>query len=223
MEESDMAEFIVHGVPGSPYVRAALLGLEEKGADWSLTPMGPADMRGPAHIEKHAFGRMPILDHGDFRLYETQAILRYLDRLIPAPPLTPTDPRAEARMNQFCGVTDWYVMPDISSGIAFQRLVAPRFGLPVDEAKVQASIPRAILCVNELARLLGGQNYLAGSAISIADLMLIPHLSFLGETSEGQTMLAPHENLRAWISRMEARPSLKNTTWDRLAEMAMAS
>jgi glutathione S-transferase len=218
-----MSEFIVHGVPGSPYVRAALLGLEEKGADWTLAPMGFADMRGPSHLEKHAFGRIPILDHGDFRLYETQAILRYLDRIIPNPPLTPTEPRAEARMNQLCGITDWYVLPNISSGITFQRLVAPRFGRPADEAKVQASIAPATLCVDEIARLLGDQTYLAGAALSIADLMMIPHLSFLAQTKEGEAMLAPHPKLRTWISRMEARPSMQNTDWDKLAALAIAS
>jgi glutathione S-transferase len=218
-----MSEFIVYGIPGSPYVRAALLGLEEKGADWRLIPMGPGDMRGPAHVERHAFGRIPILEHGDFRLYETQAILRYLDRILPEPALTPRDPRAEARMNQLCGITDWYVMTDISGGVTFGRLVAPKFGLPVDEAKIQAAIPRASLCVTEIARLLGDQPYLTGEAVSIADLLMIPQLSFLAETAEGQDMLGPHPRLMAWIRRMEDRPSMKNTTWDGLAALAMAS
>jgi len=218
-----MSEFTIHGVPGSPYVRSALLGLEEKGADWRLHPFAMNEMRGPRHRELHAFARIPILDHGDFRLYETQAILRYLDRIIPSPALTPTDAKAEARMNQLCGITDWYVLPDISSGVTFGRLVAPKFGMPVDEAKIQAAIPRATLCVTEIARLLGDNTYLAGEQVTIADLMMAPHLSFLTETSEGEEMLAPHPKLIAWIRRMEARPSMRNTTWDRLASLAMAS
>ena len=218
-----MTEFLVHGVPGSPYVRIALLGLEEKGADWRLVPMSFGAGRSPEHLAMHPFGRIPILDHGDFQLYEAQAILRYLDRVLPNPPLTPADPKAEARMNQLCGITDWYVMPDISAGITFGRLVAPKFGVPVDEAKIQACIPRAKVCLAEIARLMGDQTYLTGDTVSIADLMLIPHLAFLAETAEGKEMLASHDNLRAWIARMEERPSLKNTTWDRLSEMAMAS
>jgi len=218
-----MSEFTVYGVPGSPYVRSALLGLEEKGADWRLDPLTMNEMRGPRHVQLHPFGRIPILDHGDFRLYETQAILRYLDRIIPNPALTPTDPRAEGCMNQLCGITDWYVMPDISSGIAFGRVVAPKFGIPVDEARIQAAIPRAKLCVAEIARLLGDQAYLVGASVSIADLMMAPHLAFLAETTEGQEMLASHPNLSAWIARMEERPSMKHTTWDRLASLAIAS
>jgi glutathione S-transferase len=218
-----MSEFIVHGVPGSPYVRMALLGLEEKRADWRLAPMSFGAGRTPEHLAKHPFGRIPILDHGDFRLYETQAILRYLDRVIPNPSLIPADPRAEARMNQLCGIADWYLMPDVSAGITFGRLVAPRFGVPVDEARIQAALPRAEVCVAEIARLLGDQPYLAGGAVTIADLMVAAHLSYLAQTAEGETLLAPHADLSAWVKRMDERPSLQNTTWDRLTEMAMAS
>jgi glutathione S-transferase len=218
-----MREFIVHGVPGSPYVRAALLGLEEKGAEWRLAPMSFGAGRSPEHLAMQPFGRIPILDHGDFRLYETQAILRYIDRVAPTPPLTPTDPRAEARMNQLCGIVDWYVMPEISAGITFGRLVAPRFGMPVDEAKIEACVPRAAIVVAEIARLVGDRPYLTGEAVTIADLMLIPHLSFLAQAPEGDTLLGPYANIRAWIERMEARPSLRNTTWDRLAAMVAAA
>ena len=33
-----MSEFVVYGVAGSPYVRSALLGFEEKGADYRFAP-----------------------------------------------------------------------------------------------------------------------------------------------------------------------------------------
>ena len=75
-----MSEFTIYGVPGSPYVRAALLGLEEKGCDWRFHAMAFGAFKAPEHLQRHPFGRIPVMDHGDFRLYEVQAILRYLDR-----------------------------------------------------------------------------------------------------------------------------------------------
>ena len=216
-----MDEFVIWGVPGSPYVRAALVGLAEKGARWRLAPLGFRDVKSPAHLERHPFGRMPVLEHGDFRLYELQAILRYLDRIIPAPPFTPTDPRAEARMNQLAGIADWYFMPQVSSAIAFQRMVAPRFGIPVDEAKVAAALPGAEICVAEVARLLGEQSFMAGESLSLADVVLAPQISFLTEFDEGRTLLGRHANLAAWMSRMDARPSMQATTWDRVAQAAL--
>ena len=50
-----------------------------------------------------------MLEHNGFLLYETQAILRYLDRVLPTPALTPADPRRAARMDQVMNVTDWYL------------------------------------------------------------------------------------------------------------------
>lgn len=212
--------FVVHGVPGSPYVRAALLGLEEKGLPYRLAALGLGESKSQAHLARHPFGRIPVLDHGDLRLYEVQAILRYLDRIAPSPALTPTDPVAEARMNQLMGICDWYLMKDVSAAIVFPRVIAPRFGLPVDEAAVVAALPAARICVAEIARLLGETRYLAGEAVSLADLMLAPHLEWLEMFDEGRDLLAPHPALRAWIARMSARPSMIATTWERLAQAA---
>ncbi|HZD63444.1 MAG TPA: glutathione S-transferase family protein [Xanthobacteraceae bacterium] len=218
-----MSEFTIYGVPGSPYVRAALLGLEEKGCDWHLQAMPFGGFRSAEHRARNPFGRIPVLDHGDFRLYEAQAILRYLDRILPEPRLTPRDPRAEARMNQICGITDWYVMPEISRPITFARLVAPKLGLPVDETKVADAIPKAEVCIAEISRLLGDQHFMAGDEVSIADLMLAPHLVMFAETSESAPMLARHENIRPWVERMNARASMMATTWEKVHELARAA
>jgi glutathione S-transferase len=215
-----MADFIVYGVPGSPYVRAALIGLEEKGAAYQIAALDPRASKAPEHLSRHPFGRMPVLDHGDFRLYETQAILRYLDRVIPSPPLTPTDACAEARMNQVIGITDAYVMHDISSPVVFQRLIAPQFGMPVDEARFSAALPKAKVCIDELGRLLSDQAFMAGDAISIADVLLAAHLAFIPGVDECRAMLASQPNLQAWLDRMNARPSLMATTPEKLMQAA---
>jgi glutathione S-transferase len=69
-----MSEFVIYGIPGSPFLRSACLGLEEKGQPYRIERL--ADMRGETHRSLHPFGRMPTVDHGSFRLYETQAALR---------------------------------------------------------------------------------------------------------------------------------------------------
>ena len=119
-------------------------------------------------------------------------------------------------MNQVIGVTDWYVINHISAPIAFQRLVAPRFGLPVDEARLAEALPRAAVCMAELSRLLGGQAFMAGEALSLADLMLAPQMEFFSQTEESWPMFAGHPNLAAWTERMAARPSMQATRWERL-------
>ena len=151
-------------------------------------------------------------------LYETQAIMRYVDAVVPGPRLQPEEPRAAARMNQLMGITDWYVMRQVSMPITRNRVVAPRVNRPVDENEVVAAIPNARSCIAEIARLLDGHSWMAGNTISLADLLLAPHLSMFVQAPEGAQMLQEHENLRSWLARIEVRPSMAATTWDRLLE-----
>src|SRR6478736_3096947 len=170
-----MSEFIVHFVPGSPFGRAVLTTLEEKGARYSFPPLAPGGLRSPEHLARHPFGRVPVLEHDGFLLYETQAILRYLDRVLPNPAFTPADPRRAARMDQVMNVNDWYLFQGVANVIVFHRVVGPRvLGLAPDEAAIEAAMPKARTVFEELARLLGEQSYFAGDAVSLADLMIAP-------------------------------------------------
>ena len=219
-----MSEFIVHSIPGSPFGRAVLTTLEEKGASYRFSPVTPGTLRSPEHLARHPFGRVPVLEHDGFLLYETQAILRYLDRVLPNPALTPADPKRAARMDQVMNVNDWYLFHGVGNVIVFHRVVGPRvMGLTPDEAAIAAAMPKARAVFGELAQLLGEQSYFAGDAISLADLMVAPAVEFFTHTPEWSELGAPHANLVAWLTRMQVRASMKATTWERLTELAQAA
>jgi glutathione S-transferase len=206
-----MSEFIVYGVPGSPFMRSVCAAMEEKGEPYRIHAFGPGEARGETLRKLHPFGRIPVIDHGDFRLYETQAILRYVDAVFPKPSLQPTDPRALARMNQFIGINDWYLFPQVARIIVFQRIVGPvLMGTAPDEGACAAAVPDAERCLNELDRLLGDQSFLAGEQVSLADLLLAPQLLYLAATPECGKILAGTK-LRAWLDRMGARASMQAT------------
>lgn len=219
-----MNEYLVHIVPGSPFSRSVLAMLEEKGARYRLTPVGPGTLRSPQHLSRHPFGRVPVLEDGDFRLYETQAILRYLDRVLPEPALTPADPRRAARMDQLMNVNDWYLFHGVANVIGFQRIVGPRLmGLTPDEGACAAAMPKARAVFDELAGLLGAQPYFTGDTLSLADLLLAPQIDFLQQTPEWESLSASHPNLGRWLARMNARPSFAATTWTKVAAMVQAA
>jgi glutathione S-transferase len=206
-----MSEFIVYGHPASPFLRSVCLVLEEKGAPYRIQRMAVGEMRGEAHLKLHPFGRIPVLDHGDYRLYETQAILRYIDAELSDPSLQPTDPKTIGRMNQIIGINDWYLFPMVARIIVFHRVVGPTLlGTTPDEAAIAAAVPDAKLCLGELDRLLGKQSFLTGEQLTLADLMLAPQLYYLADTPEGSAILKDTA-LLAWLSRMNARPSMKAT------------
>ena len=219
-----MSEFVIHSIPGSPFGRAVLVALEEKGARYRLAPIAPGSTRTPAYRALHPFGRVPVIEQGGFRLYETQAIIRYLDRVLPQPALTPTDSQAAARMDQLMNVNDWYLFQGVNSVIGFHRVVGPRLmGLTPDEAAIAAAMPKAHTVFDELARQLGDSPFFAGPSISLADVLLAPQLDFVRQTPEWEPLTAHHANLGAWLDRMNARPSMAATTWERVAEMAKAA
>lgn len=215
-----MSEFVVYGVPGSPYLRAALLGLEEKRADYRLAAMAIGEGKTPAHLARQPFGRMPAFEHGDFKLYETQAILRYLDAVLPEPSLIPSQAKARARMDQIIGIVDWYLFPHATFAIAAERIMSQVFwGRGPDEEKITAALPNARICVRELERLKDGAPFLTGDRLSIADLMLAPQLDYLDATPEGRELL-DGTSLAGWLETMRARDSFQSTTMERLQAAA---
>jgi glutathione S-transferase len=214
-----MSVTIVRGIAGSPYMRAVLMTLLEKNASYRLEPLAPGQHKSPDYLAKHPFGRVPVIEQDGFVLYETQAILRYLDRTLPTPAFTPADPRAAARMDQAMNINDWYLFRIIGIPVVFNRVVAPRIGMPVSEAAVAAGLPDAQACFKSIDAFLGDRPYMAGDSVTLADLIMAPHVDMLADCAEGQAMLAG-SRLAAWLERMRARPSMAATTWDRLLAAA---
>ena len=215
-----MSEVVIYGVPGSPYVRMPLLTCEEKGAPYRLVALGFGEAKAPAHLQRQPFGRVPAMEHDGFSLYETDAIIRYIDQVFDGPRLTPADPRAQARMNQVMGIVDAYVLPSLTGGIGWNRLIAPALGLPVDEERVKAAIPLARTCIAALEEILGDKPYFAGDQLSLADIMAVAHLEFTPWSPEGAELIAGSP-LLAWLDRMNARPAVARTGMRQMANLPL--
>jgi glutathione S-transferase len=210
----------IHTIIGSPFGRAAIVACLEKGAPYRVAPVKPGDHKGPAYLAMHPFGRIPTLEDDGFVLYETQAILRYLDAVGHGPSLTPADPRAAARMNQAMGIIDWYFFSQSGAmPLVFARVVAPRLGVPVNEAAAQAALPATRHLLKVLAGFVETQPYFAGEAFSLADIHVGTQMAMLAEMPEAPELLAGSP-LVPWLDRVRARPSFAATTWDELEKLA---
>jgi len=210
-----MTDIVVHGISFSPYVRSVRMALEIKGLPYRDQPIelrpGPGGLGSPEHRELHPFGRVPILDDGGFRIYETQAILRYLDARYPQAPLQPTDPQALGRMSQAMGIFDCYMFTQSIRPIGAERVVKPALrGVAPDEAIVAQALPATETCLTALARVLGDQPFFAGDALSMADLILAPQFHLLTPVPEFRALL-DGTRLRPWLDRMLAHPSMVAT------------
>ncbi len=206
-----MSELVVHGIPGSPFLRAVMALLEEKGAAYRFQAVAPGGQRSEAYRAMHPFTRVPVIQHGDFTLYETQAILRYFDAVFPGPTLQPENPRRAARMDQLMGISDWYFFPKVASPIVFQRVIGPALmGMTADEAVVAAAVPDAALCITTIKDILGDQAFLTGDSFTLADLHLYPQLFLFGLTPEGRNLI-DGTLMATWMDRMAQRPSFQTT------------
>jgi glutathione S-transferase len=200
-----------------------MAALIEKGASFRVAGLTPGAHKMEPHLSRHPFGKMPVLEHDDFTLYETQAILRYLERALPSPPLIPKEPGDAARMDQIMGISDWYLFQGVNNVIGFHRIVGPRLmGLTPDEGAISAAMPRAHVVFGELSRLLGQKHYLASQQVTLADLMVAPHMDFLSQTPEWSLLTRGRSNLIDWLGRMNERQCMRLTSWDAVAQLATA-
>jgi len=204
---------VLYGLSRSVYTRIARLALEEKGVEYALEEVeifGPAGAP-PAHLERHPFGRIPVLEHAGFVLYETGAVTRYIDEAFPGPALQPADAAARARMNQVIGIVDAYAYRPMIWGVFVNRVSIPREGRVADEVAISSALPRIRTALRALEGVLGAQPFLAGEQLSLADLHVAPVLLYFQLTVEGRRMMAEHPRLEAWLAGMKERHSVQTT------------
>jgi glutathione S-transferase len=95
-------------------------------------------------------------------------------------------------------------------------------GFTPDEAAISAAMPRAEVVFGVLSRLLGQKDYLASAQLTLADLMVAPHMDFLEQTPEWSALTLSRPNLIAWLERMKERKSMQLTSWDAVTQLARA-
>jgi glutathione S-transferase len=208
-----MAPIVLHGLHRSVYTRIAAMTLLEKGISFELQEVeifGPTGV--PAlHLERHPFGRIPVLQRGDLLLYETQAICRYVDEAFDGPKLQPGAPLARARMAQTVGVLDSYAYRPMVWDVFVQRVGASLRGQPADEAVIEAAMPKVRTVLRVLSELLGPAPYFGGDMLSLADLHAYPMLTLLSLAAEGDAAIREHSSLVGWFANLSGRPSAVKT------------
>jgi glutathione S-transferase len=207
--EQTMSEITLFGFPHSSFVHIAQLLLTHKEVTYTFHDLEP-NMGSPKHLALHPFDRVPILRHGDFVLYETSAIVAYLEELFPTPSLEPDTPQDRARMHQWISAVNSYYYPYMIYHVGHERNVFPRLGIPSDEKVVAHALPKIEVGLQVVERQLShGQGFLLGGDVTLADYYLLPSTYSFGRTPEGKTMYASFPVVQAWRERMEALPTVR--------------
>ncbi|WP_241163413.1 glutathione S-transferase family protein [Burkholderia gladioli] len=204
----------VYGAAWSVYVRIVRLALEEKRVTYDLVEVDVfAKTCVPQeHLARHPFGRIPAFEHGEFHLYETSAIVRYIDDAFPGCKLQPTEPKARAKVNQIIGLMDAYAYQTLVWDIYVERVVSAREGRSPNEHKIAAALPRAAVCLSELTRLSDDRGFLIGDTATLADLYAAPIFACFMQAPEAISLMKEYEKLAVWWQQFAARDSMSRTT-----------
>jgi glutathione S-transferase len=156
------------------------------------------------------FGKMPVLRHGEFELYESRAIAGYLDRTFPGPALFPSEPKLAARAEQWISVVNSTLYGTVLTYVL--AVIKPQTADRSPDLKaIEALKPQLRMQLAVLDRPLAAADYLAGAQISFADLNLITILYNLHMLPGGAELLAGASHLASYHERLAARDSYRAT------------
>jgi glutathione S-transferase len=213
-ENQLMSDITLWGFDGSTYVRTVKMLLAEKGVTQiKQVPLNvlKGEPKAAEHLQRHPFGKVPVLDHDGIRLLETTAITRYLDDVLPGKSLIPHAAKDRARMDMVIGIIDSYGYGALVGGVAAYHLF-PDFVGGKNDAMRQAGIATGRKVIEFVMRTKGSSPFVAG-ALSLADLYLAPILFYVSLTPDKDTLFDV-EGFADWWTQIEALPSYKATQPD---------
>jgi glutathione S-transferase len=206
-----MPDFTLWGFDGSTYVRTIKMLFAEKAfTGFHQAPLDvlAGDPKQPEHLERHPFGKIPVLDHGGTRILETSAIARYLNDVLPGPALVPVSPKVRARMDMLIGIVDSYGYGALVGGVVTYHLF-PDFVGDKNEAARKDGIEKGRKVVELAMRTKGSSRFIAGE-LSLADLFLAPIMSFVSLTPDKDAIFDV-DGFSDWWGAIQVLPSFRDT------------
>ena len=208
-----MAKITLWGFNGSTFVRTVRMVLAEKGVtDYEQVPVNvlKGEPKSPEHLQRHPFGKVPVVNVDGFRIIETPAIARYLDAVLPGAPLVPGGAKDAARMDMVTCIIDSYGYAPLIGGVVAYHLF-PDFVGGKNTEMHHAGLENGRKVIGELMRVKGDSPYLAGQDISIADLYLAPILAYVTLTPHRDEFLGM-PGVQAWWNLVCGRESFRSTS-----------
>ena len=209
----------VYWASGSPFAWRVLLALEVKRVPYEskLIEFSKGAHKSPEYLAMNPRGRVPTIKDGSYALYESVAILAYLDRKHPEVPLFGRTPEETGLIWRHIAEFESYVRD------AAVQVVRPIF--TGQAAGKENEIRAAADAVHgELARyeaIVKSSLWLVGNAVSAADVAVFPFLQVLGRAATRDAAkplelgFAPlgkrYPKLAEWVARVEALPGYERT------------
>ena len=193
--------------PLSTFARRVRIALLEKGLDleteWVEVDMAAGAHKAQPYLSLNPYGRVPTLEEDGFVLYESTAILEYLEATHPSPPLVPTDPRGRALVSQHMKLCDLQLARQTGA------IIFPKRFLPKERWNEAAMTQAKKEIENHLEILeqqLGGREYFVANRYSLVEVCYTPFVEFFPLME-----IHPPPHIASWAARILSRSSAQAT------------
>jgi glutathione S-transferase len=199
----------LYGHPMSTCTRKVLTVLAEKGqeVEFVVVDITKGEQKHDVHLARQPFGRVPAIEDDGLWLYESRAMMRYLDEKLSGTRLQPTDLRDRAMMEQWLSVEYSYFSP-AAMKIVYELLLNKMMGKPADMEKVKSGAETAGHALDVAEKALVKQEYFGNKTFSLADIAWMPYVQYLFAAEHGH-LVTSRPGVKAWWERVSTRPSWK--------------
>jgi len=195
-------------------VARVLVCLEEVGAEYEVVDVDfhTVEHKGPEHLARNPFGQVPAFQDGDLMLFQSRAISRYVLRKYRTPDdgtnlLRDGDLQGSALVDAWLDVEALQYEPAVHA-VFVQHRVVPALGGTPDEKAIGENVEKLRKVLEVYEARLGERRYLAGDAVSLADLSHFPYTHyFMGMPYAAVFDAFPR--VRAWWQDLVARPAVR--------------
>jgi len=199
---------ILEGMRGSLCSRRALLALEEVGVpfEFKLVSLMTGDNKKPEYLQP--FHKLPFLIDGDYHLYESRAIAKYVAAAYDKTHLLlPTDPKHLGLVEQWISVEQ----SELPIGdLAFELLFGTFHGRPTNAENVKVKTEHLHKVLGVADKHLATHKYFAGEHYTVADIVWTPTVALLLHKVPGYSAaLEGHPHVKRWFEEVTARPAWK--------------
>jgi glutathione S-transferase len=202
----------LYGYRYSVYSWIARLALHEKAVRYNWVEVDPFGDNVPvSYLAMHPFKRVPALVHGDFIVYETSAITRYIDEAFDGPNLQRTESQQRARCNQVMSIVDSYAYWPLVRQVFSHAFFRPRMRRTADVNEIRQGLDAAPTILTALEMIAANEQYLCGDELSLADIHVAPMIGYFVMTSRGESLFQKYNRLRNWWSVMSQRTAYLET------------
>lgn len=185
-----------HPLSGNVHKVRLLLSALDLAHEMVVVDVAAGANRRSEFLLKNPRGQVPVLEDGDVRLYDAQAILVYLARRYDQSDLwLPRDPGAEAAVVQWLS----FAANELQNGVHSARF-HHLLGAPVALEQANAIATRSLALLDDH---LATRPFLEHGRVTVADVACFP---LVGLAPEGKVSLDRFPAVRAWIERIKALP-----------------